>query len=112
MSQSRCVVLTLSVLLGVLAASVVARSAGEGAIPERQVEPAEKGLPPGAIARLGSLRLRHEQEVLAIAISADSKLVASIAKYRDAIRVWDAATGKLLHEFKAPGIFARVLFAR
>ena len=58
----------------------VARSAGDGAVPERQVEPAEKRLPPGAIARLGSLRLRHEQEVRALAISADSKLVASIAQ--------------------------------
>lgn len=71
----------------------------------------EKPLPPGAIARLGSLRLRHEHEVRSIAFSPDGKKIASVSQYEHRIRVWDAASGKLQHEFDAPGIFSREIFA-
>jgi WD40 repeat protein len=68
---------------------------------DRGSDPQET-LSPGAIARLGSLRLRHESEVRAIAFSPDGKKIASLAEYT--VRVWDPTTGKLLHEFRAPGI--------
>jgi hypothetical protein len=32
-------------------------------------------------------------------------MIASVAEYHQEIQVWDIATGKLLHEFDAPGIF-------
>jgi WD40 repeat protein len=64
-------------------------------------------LPPGAIARLGSLRLRHESDVRSLAFSPDGKQIASVAEYDDRIRVWDPDTGKLLHEFHATGLSSR-----
>jgi WD40 repeat protein len=51
-------------------------------------------LPPGAIARIGSLRLRHGRCVTAVALSSDHKLVASCGY--SGVRVWDSATGKQL----------------
>jgi WD40 repeat protein len=73
-------------------------------------EPAEKALPPGAIGRLGSLRLRHDDDARAIAFAPDGKKIAS--EHNQTIRVWETATGKLLHEFNARGIFSRDIFAR
>jgi WD40 repeat protein len=50
-------------------------------------------LPAGALARIGSLRLRHGAEVEGLAFSADGKVLASVS--RDAtIRLWEVATGK------------------
>jgi WD40 repeat protein len=64
-------------------------------------------LPPGALARLGSLRLRHADSVNAVAFSPDSKLLASASgseRHVDcSARVWDVATGeerlRLVHKF-------------
>ncbi|MCI0464762.1 MAG: hypothetical protein L0Z62_48175 [Gemmataceae bacterium] len=49
-------------------------------------------LPEGALLRLGTTRLRHADQVLAVAFSPDSKLVASGCK-DGSIALWDAATG-------------------
>jgi RNA polymerase sigma factor (sigma-70 family) len=49
-------------------------------------------LPPGAVARLGSLRLYHGQQVKRIALSPDGKWVVSTAA--DGNRRWDAITGR------------------
>jgi WD40 repeat protein len=53
-------------------------------------------LPPHAIARVGSLRLKHTS-VLRLALSADGKLLASAGE-DSAIRMWDTATGQQLRE--------------
>ena len=50
-------------------------------------------LPPGAIARLGSLRLRHNGAVHAVAFSTDGKILASEV-VTDVVRLWDVKTGK------------------
>jgi RNA polymerase sigma factor (sigma-70 family) len=52
-------------------------------------------LPPGAIARLGTVRMRHP---LAgpVAVLPDGRSLASIGR---TVKVWDLATGKLLREF-------------
>ncbi|MFL5341548.1 MAG: sigma-70 family RNA polymerase sigma factor [Gemmataceae bacterium] len=67
-------------------------------------------LPPGVVARLGQSRLRAGGWVRDLAYSPDGKYVAAVA-YLDALRVWDAATGKLHVSFRRPaGEFDRVAF--
>ena len=48
-------------------------------------------LPEGAIARLGTLRMRLATY---IAVSPDGKLIAGVAKGDHAIKLWDTSTGK------------------
>jgi RNA polymerase sigma factor (sigma-70 family) len=52
-------------------------------------------LPPGALARLGTLRLRHPFAGPVVVLP-DGRSVASIGQM---VKVWDLATGKLLREF-------------
>src|SRR4051794_252610 len=54
---------------------------------------ADEPLPEGAIARLGSLRLHHKDEVLSVAFTPDSKRLVSTS-HDGTLRVWDAKTGE------------------
>jgi WD40 repeat protein len=74
-------------------------SAGRGQVPpatdtrlsaplDRQGDP----LPAGAVARLGTVRLRHGGAVRCLSFSAAGKTLASAAD--EAVRLWDAPTGK------------------
>jgi RNA polymerase sigma factor (sigma-70 family) len=56
-------------------------------------------LPPGALARLGSIRLRPGTEVTALAFSADGRVLASVPIYTNRVQLWDVATGKPLRQF-------------
>src|SRR4051812_5313032 len=58
-------------------------------------------LPPGAIARLGSSRMRHGAWVKDIAYSPNGKRLASVG-YDDAVQGWDAETGQPLFAVKRP----------
>src|SRR5262249_34762098 len=59
-------------------------------------------LPDGAIARLGTVRLRHGSVVHGLAFAPDGKTVASASNDGTA-RVWDVATGKELQRLEDTG---------
>jgi WD40 repeat protein len=68
-------------------------SHGEGAKTDLYGDP----LPPGAVARLGTMRLRHAQAD--VVFSKDGKRLISCGCGGE-VRTWDAATGKLLRRQK------------
>jgi WD40 repeat protein len=55
-------------------------------------------LPPAALARLGTYRLRQDGHIASVAFSPDGKAVASTG-HGSAIHLWDLATGKELRRF-------------
>src|SRR5262245_54495473 len=102
---SATLVLTLSLLVaGVGRADQAATprgSAEEQAPPQpgkQQLRPDRLGdpLPPGAIARVGTARLWNGNGYLPPAFTRDGKILASHDGH-SVVRLWDAATGKLLH---------------
>jgi RNA polymerase sigma factor (sigma-70 family) len=107
-------VMLIAALVSVTAVAVVYRgSAGEDPQDEPPVAAAPKEpiadkpqprtdalgdpLPDGAIARLGTVRLRHGGLTTFAAFTSDSKRLVS--RGDDGVRVWDAATGKQLRYF-------------
>jgi WD40 repeat protein len=56
-------------------------------------------LPPGAVARLGTVRLRHGAGVCAAVWSPDGALIATMSRDQT-IRVWESGTGKLRQQFQ------------
>jgi WD40 repeat protein len=72
-------------------------------------------LPPGAVVRLGSTRLQLLAGADEVTLSADGKLVAAATRLLGArIRVWEAATGRLVCEIKPKGEsgLSRLRFSR
>jgi WD40 repeat protein len=59
-------------------------------------------LPAGAIARLGTLRLRHQDWFLGADLSPDGKLLASVGEKGILVRLWDTASGKEVRRITAP----------
>src|SRR5262249_25239968 len=55
-------------------------------------------LPDGALARLGTVRLRQGSWILSLSLAADGKLLAS-SGIAD-VRLWDLSSGKELRSFK------------
>src|SRR5262249_54275112 len=59
-------------------------------------------LPAGALARLGTVRLREGGAVRALALAPDGKTVASAAINTGPTHLWDAASGKEVHQVGGP----------
>jgi RNA polymerase sigma factor (sigma-70 family) len=65
------------------------------------VDRAGDPLPPGALARLGTVRLRHGGSVHALAFALDGKRIASGGGFSDnAVRLWDVDTGRQVGHFR------------
>jgi RNA polymerase sigma factor (sigma-70 family) len=116
------VVVAVALLLG--GVGVLAQSAG--ALPPRErpgpvlgneaarkpATPAEgpaEALPPGAVAWLGTTRLRHGGEVLSVSLGPDDRVIAS-AGADGVVRLWDVKTGKELRRFEHPAGFTTAAF--
>jgi len=67
----------------------------EAQVPASRLDLIGDPLPPGALARFGTTRLRHGGIVSAVALSPDGKTLVSAGDDR-LIRLWDPATGKAL----------------
>ncbi len=77
--------------------AATSKDAGAG-IPKARTDALGDPLPPGAVARLGTVRLRHSGWVSSVAYSPDGKLLAS-GGGDERVRVWDAETGKELRQY-------------
>jgi len=99
------VLLTLGLVAGGVGLGIVARPVGQGSAPdlarqERSPDPGSEPrtdlygdpLPPGAVARLGTVQLRHTG-LAELTFSADGKTLNSGGSDRT-IRTWNVATGK------------------
>jgi hypothetical protein len=51
-------------------------------------------LPAGAVARFGTVRLRHGANVQAMAFTHDAKLLCTVSSSDESVRLWDTTTGK------------------
>lgn len=72
-----------------------------------------ESLPAGAIARLGSLRMRPGDEVTALAFSPDGTKLASGPIYSNVVQIWDRASGRLLVSCKGhAGTLMQIQFTR
>jgi WD40 repeat protein len=60
-------------------------------------------LPPGALARLGTVRLRHAEGVHSLAFTRDGKGLITAGGKKEPIRLWDVATGRMLRQFGGGG---------
>ena len=61
-------------------------------------------LPPGALARMGTMRWRHGDVVTFVAATPDGKAVLT-ASQDGILRLWDRATGKVIRRFDVnPGV--------
>ena len=83
------------------ARAVVESLADEPVGHARRVNTYGDPVPPGAHGRLGCSRLRQSGTVQGLLYSPDGKILAS--GQAGHINLWDAATGKRLHQFNVAG---------
>ncbi len=76
---------------------------------ERSVDRHGDALPPGALARMGTVRFRHGGGVMRILFSPDAKFLVS-ADGVNFVRVWDAASGKEIRRLPAQDAYLCLAF--
>jgi WD40 repeat protein len=99
MSRRTLLTFTAPLLLATTAVVVAAAAAPD---PPARVDSLGDPLPDGALARIGSVRLRHSGEVGLLAFSNDSKTLFSLGSDQ-VFRRWDCATGKETGHFERKG---------
>jgi RNA polymerase sigma factor (sigma-70 family) len=117
LAKSKVAVVLLLVGLAVAGAVVLASAPAPEApvTDERSQEPAAKEeasrtdadgnpLPAGAVARLGTLRLRQGGWLRGICLSPDGKTLATVGAGDHQVRLWDASDGKELRRFAIGGL--------
>lgn len=99
----------------ILFASLVGLSASvlDGQAQQNRVDHNGDALPTGAVARLGTSRLRHKHASLHwTAFSPDSKILATCGLQE--VRLWDLSTGRLIREIRdgdRPRSYHSIVFA-
>lgn len=89
-------------LRSLLLAGLLATAAQAAAPPVVLLDPLGDPLPPGAIARYGTVRLRHNG-VQQLAFTSDGKRLLTYGGHmHQEFRLWDAATGRLLNRRRVP----------
>jgi RNA polymerase sigma factor (sigma-70 family) len=81
--------------------SALAAKATDAAKPAVRTDTLGDPLPKGAIARLGTVRLRHGDNIMMVRFTPDGKHLVS--QGGDGVRVWDAVSGKELRHLPALG---------
>src|SRR5438105_1587235 len=98
-SRSRVkMVAVILAVLGVAGAGVPSKGPGgdyRGAAPPAHTDLHGDPLPPAALARMGTTRLREPGPVVALAFSQDGKTLSSAGMFGSAHR-WEVSTGKEL----------------
>lgn len=61
-------------------------------------------LPPGAIARLGTLRLRNQPWTKPPVFTSDGKSILTYGSFSPVVKHWDAASGAEIREFRGPNL--------
>src|SRR5262249_14246079 len=75
-----------------------------------RVDLAGDPLPAGAVARFGTVRLRHDRSVMDIAFAPDSKTLAtSVSFSNESLRLWDTATGRERKRLEYIGAYGTAL---
>jgi WD40 repeat protein len=86
------------------------RGATDTPPPAQHVDLYGDPLPKGAVARLGTVRLRHGASIESIAFAPDGKTIAS-ASADHTVRLWDVASGKEVGVLRHNGRVNSVAFA-
>src|SRR6516165_4976653 len=79
--------------------------AGQGQKPPEK--PAAEPLPPGALNRFGSMRMRHGSRILCLNYTSNGRILAA-GGGDDPVRLWDADTGLELRQCKETWVNAMV----
>jgi WD40 repeat protein len=95
----RCPVLFRSRLLSLFAMLLLVPVGLALALPKVRLDQYGDPLPEGAVARIGSNRLRHANMVIGLAFAPDGKSFATCG-WDNLVRVWETRTGRQLRQFE------------